>query len=305
MIYGCILILTAIVSQVAPFFIIKADPSLVVVSPGDKVTLFCEVDDHYEYCKFISPQKNKNNESLICDLEWKRKANNITMQDCDDFKDKNVEFHGAYDDYQCGITFIASEADSGLWECEIEEYVLGGSRGSGRKDNAHMNVTVIAKPAPTSTTVSTTYKTTTPTTKTTTVKISSSTTTSTTLTSKVTTEPVSEVPDAVPHTNNNEADSAGMTSTVVAILSIIIIVACVGVAGWYYRRRQRRRPDADAAVVFDRESKVNNDTTNMMRHPHDNISDNTRLSQDISIRDLHVTDHRNLHEFFPNSDSFA
>ena len=90
MIYGCILILTAIVSQVAPFFIIKADPSLVVVSPGDKVTLFCEVDDHYEYCKFISPQKNKNNESLICDLEWKRKANNITMQDCDDFKDKNV-----------------------------------------------------------------------------------------------------------------------------------------------------------------------------------------------------------------------
>ena len=97
---------------------------------------------------------------------------------------------------------------------------------SGRKDNAHMNVTVRAKPAPTSTTVSTTYKTTTPTTKTTTVKISSSTTTSTTLTSKVTTEPVSEVPDAVPHTNNNEADSAGMTSTVVAILSIIIIVAC-------------------------------------------------------------------------------
>ena len=99
-----------------------------------------------------------------------------------------------------------------------------------------MNVTVKAKPAPTSTTVSTTYKTTTPTTKTTTVKISSSTTTSTTLTSKVTTEPVSEVPDAVPHTNNNEADSAGMTSTVVAILSIIIIVACIGVAGWYYRK---------------------------------------------------------------------
>ena len=96
-----------------------------------------------------------------------------------------------------------------------------------------MNVTVTAKPAPTSTTVSTTYKTTTPTT---TVKISSSTTTSTTLTSKVTTEPVSEVPDAVPHTNNNEADSAGMTSTVVAILSIIIIVACIGVAGWYYRK---------------------------------------------------------------------
>lgn len=186
MIHGWILILLATVTQVTSFFIIKADPSLVVVEPGSKVTLFCEVDDHYEYCKFISPQKNKNNENLICDLEWKRKANNITMQDCDDLKDKNVEFHGLYDDKQCGITFVASEDDNGLWE-----------------------------------------------------------------------------------------------------------------------RRQRRRPDADAAVVFDRESKVNNDTTNMMRHPHDNISDNTRLSQDISIRDLHVTDHRNLHEFFPNSDSFA
>jgi len=300
MIHGWILIFLATITQVTSFFIIKADPSLVVVEPGSKVTLFCEVDDHYEYCKFISPQKNKNNENLICDLEWKRKANNITMQDCDDLKDKNVEFHGLYDDKQCGITFVASEDDNGLWECEIEEYVLGGSRGSGRIDNAHMNVTVMTKPSSSSTSVPTSTITTT-----TTEKILSSTTTSTTSTTEITTEPVSEVPDAVPHTNNIDADSAGMTSTVVSILSIIIIVACIGVAGWYYRRRQRRRPDADAAVVFDRESKVNNDTTNMMRHPHDNISDNTRLSQDISIRDLHVTDHRNLHEFFPNSDSFA
>merc|ERR1712098_445572 len=30
-----------------------------------------------------------------------------------------VEFHGLYDDKQCGITFVASEDDNGLWECEI------------------------------------------------------------------------------------------------------------------------------------------------------------------------------------------
>jgi len=94
-----------------------------------------------------------------------------------------------------------------------------------------MNVTVMTKPASSSTSVPTSTTTTT-----TTEKILSSTTTSTTSTTEISTEPVSEVPDAVPHTNNVDADSAGMTSTVVAILSIIIIVACIGVACWYYRK---------------------------------------------------------------------
>merc|ERR1739838_773630 len=55
-----------------------------------------------------------------------------------------VSFHGKYDDRECGITFTAAEEDTGVWKCEIEEYVTWRSRGAGRVQTAQMNVTVQA-----------------------------------------------------------------------------------------------------------------------------------------------------------------
>merc|ERR550525_1051045 len=97
----------------------------------------------------------------ICDFEWKRSEDNITMQDCplNDNHEK-ISFHGKYDDKQCGISFEATEEDTGTWKCEVEEYVWGGSRNSGRKVYATMWVTVQVSttrpPTPPSTTSTTT-----------------------------------------------------------------------------------------------------------------------------------------------------
>lgn len=188
--------------------------------------------------------------------------------------------------------------------CEIEEYVWGGSRGSGRKVWAQMNVTVMtptttSAPSSVSPTSSSAAQTTTTTTSTTTTTGSPSTaiidngglTTSTVKTS----EEKDIIPDAVPRTQGEGAESAGsMTSTIIAILAIIVITACVGLAAAYYRRRQKqKRPDADAAVVYDAESRLNRDTANMVR---------TRGSVSLATEE---SDNRNLHEFFPSSDSFA
>merc|ERR1711942_363784 len=116
------------------FLITKAEPGLVVVSPGESVTLFCAVDDHYEWCKWFHPG------GQFCDFEWKRSEDNITMQEC--ALHDRVAFHGKYDDKECGITFTAQQQDTGLWRCEIEEYVTWRSRGAGRIQTAVMNVTV-------------------------------------------------------------------------------------------------------------------------------------------------------------------
>ena len=192
-------------------------------------------------------------------------------------------------------------AFSNFCRCEIEEYVWGGSRGSGRKVWAQMNVTVMiptTTSASSTTTVTTTSASST-TTETTTTKGSSSTAIfdegGLTSTTAKTTGKKNVIPDAVPRTQGEGAETAGsMTSTIIAILAIIVITVCLGLAAAYYRRRQRqKRPDADAAVVYDAESRLNRDTANMVR---------TRGSVTLGSEE---TDNRNLHEFFPSSDSFA
>ena len=77
------------------------------MAPGDKVTLFCAVDDDYEWCKFYHPSGE------FCDFEWKRSENNITMQECG--LHERVQFHGQYEDKECGVTFRAEEGDTGVW----------------------------------------------------------------------------------------------------------------------------------------------------------------------------------------------
>ena len=187
--------------------------------------------------------------------------------------------------------------------CEIEEYVWGGSRGSGRKVWAAMNVTVMSPTTTASPTSVTTTSASTPVaTRTTSSATSTGSSTATIDGGGLTTSPTAKaaekdiIPDAVPRTQGDRAETAGsMTSTIIAILAIIVITVCLGLAAAYYRRKQRqKRPDADAAVVYDAESRLNKDTANMVR---------TRGS--VSLTSSEEPDNRNLHEFFPSSDSFA
>merc|ERR1719213_114903 len=119
----------------------------------------------------------------MCDFEWKRHHNNITMQDCPlNENHEKISFHGKYDDRTCGISFIATPEDTGIWKFEVEEYVWGGSRNSGRKVYATMNVTVQATTTRSPTPPSTTTTRTTTTTNTSTTNTSTTTTTTTTVT---------------------------------------------------------------------------------------------------------------------------
>ena len=102
-----IFLLSLLVTKSYGFLMISLRPGEVTVAPGEKVTLFCAVDDDYEWCKFYHPSGE------FCDFEWKRRKGNITMQECQLVG--RVEFHGAYDDRECGITFTAGVQDAGTW----------------------------------------------------------------------------------------------------------------------------------------------------------------------------------------------
>jgi len=122
--------------QSSAFSIISAEPGEVLVRPGDSVRLLCVVDDHYEWCKFYHPSQG------YCDYEWKRMSNNITRQECALKLSTRLVFIGLYDDRQCGVEFTATTEDTGVWKCEIEEYVMWRSRGAGNIQTALMRVTV-------------------------------------------------------------------------------------------------------------------------------------------------------------------
>jgi len=268
------------------FLITKAEPGVVVVAPGDQVTLFCAVDDHYEWCKFYHPSGE------FCDFEWKRSASNITMQECG-LADR-VEFHGQYDDKECGVRFRAEEGDTGVWSCEIEEYVTWRSRGSGRVQTAQMNVTVQATTTvPTIVTSMPTVGTVTSTKETT--PIVTSTSKLPTETSELSTQPSkteqnddnkSEFPEAVPQVDENKNNKAGSSSSVLIGVFLFIIVMVVAVSGaFYYRKRMN---SSNATAVYAREAKTNHDQTNMVRNSNSNItfhSNNAGRS--------------NLHEYYP------
>merc|ERR1712184_200991 len=114
-----ILLLCAVATYAAgsnAFSLTKNKPdSMLVVKEGGSFELNCDVDNYYEYCKFIH---NGN----ICDFQWKREAWNITVADCTDYADRMV-WSGNYDYYKCAITITdAKSDDAGTWSCEIESY---------------------------------------------------------------------------------------------------------------------------------------------------------------------------------------
>eukprot|EP00092_Neocalanus_flemingeri_P056011 GFUD01066336.1.p1 GENE.GFUD01066336.1~~GFUD01066336.1.p1 ORF type:complete len:323 (+),score=74.31 GFUD01066336.1:142-1110(+) len=264
------------------FLITEAEPGVIRVAPGDTVTLFCAVDDDYEWCKFYHPSGS------FCDFEWKRSKGNITRQTCG-LSDR-VSFHGKYDDRECGITFTATEEDTGIWKCEIEEYVTWRSRGAGRIQTAQMNVTVHAPTTTatplTSTTlravtakvVTTTIMSTTPSSAiVSTIRVSKTTLSTTRMSStmtysKQTSDSVkslddknpSKTPEAVPRVDEKDNSKAsGSSSTLVSVFVVIIVIVVVVLGGRIYRRRKNR---STAAMVFDREAKLSHDQTQLVHN---------------------------------------
>jgi len=280
------------------FLITKAEPGVVVVAPGDQVTLFCAVDDHYEWCKFYHPSGE------FCDFEWKRSASNITMQECG-LADR-VEFYGKYDDKECGVRFRAEEGDTGVWRCEIEEYVTWRSRGAGRVQTAQMNVTVqasttvptIVTPLPTVGTVTSTKETTpivTSTARTSTTELSMEKSELSTDTLELPTQPnkivqndgnKNEIPEAVPQIDEYENNKTGSSSSVLIGVFLVIIVIVVAVSGaFYYRKRMN---SSTATAIYAREAKTSHDQTNMVRNSNSNISFHSNNAG-----------RSNLHEYYP------
>ena len=71
---GSVIVLLIIVS--VDSFNVEIINPVVTVLRGDSVKLYCKADYDYEYCKFVSPRGEE------CLFEWKRKAWNITRQQC-------------------------------------------------------------------------------------------------------------------------------------------------------------------------------------------------------------------------------
>eukprot|EP00092_Neocalanus_flemingeri_P038597 GFUD01042026.1.p1 GENE.GFUD01042026.1~~GFUD01042026.1.p1 ORF type:complete len:306 (-),score=84.83 GFUD01042026.1:18-935(-) len=264
------------------FWMTDAEPSVTRVAPGDTVTLFCAVDDDYEWCKFYHPSGS------FCDFEWKRSKGNITRQTCG-LSDR-VRFHGKYDDRECGITFTANEGDTGIWKCEIEEYVTWRSRGAGRVETAQMNVTVHTPTTQaTVETTTTTMTTVLSSEQTKAVQTTQSTPTiadskSSATVKKLDDEHFIESPEAVPRVDKNQ-NAGGSSSALIGVFAAIII-AVVAVSGVIYYRK--RKNSSTAAAVYSREAKLTHDQTNMVRNSNSNLTFHSNNAENS-----------NLHEYYP------
>ena len=168
---------------------------------------------------------------------------------------------GDYDSHECAITITAvTLEDAGVWQCELESYVLGGSRGYKQRQNITVSVS-----APTTSTTSTT--------STASITSTASTTTSRTVNTSQTevetttfieeisikydpveTETESQPPstseenfkivdeevEALPVTEAEEAEegsSVGLIAgVIVSLLAVILVLAAIGVT-WRRRRK--------------------------------------------------------------------
>merc|ERR1712079_558641 len=209
------------------------------------------------------------------------------MQECSDLQDR-LSFHGSYDNMECGITFTAQEGDTGIWKCEIEEYVVWRSRGAGRIEEATLHLTVQSPTSPP----------TPPTTVTTSTGPTSDQTPSTpslatTELSRKTEEDsadvddVSETPEAEPQVDEKEDMKAGGSSAVIGVVIVIIIIV-VSISGAVYYRR--RRNSSIASAVYEKEAKASHDQTSMV----------TNSSNSNSNITFHSGNHENsnLHEYY-------
>jgi len=204
----------------------EPDPSL-TVKEGGSFELNCEVDNYYEYCKFIHNGK-------ICDYEWKRDVWNITVADCADYADR-VVWSGNYDYYKCAVTITdARPEDAGAWSCELESYAAGKYRGYGYNVTSKFDIDFIAKTTTTTSTTTTTTVTTTTTTLTTTKSTTSE-------SEAVPVEEVDEdITDVEPENQNADPeakDDEKDYNALFVIIAILVIVVVIGIVmyGLHYK----------------------------------------------------------------------
>jgi len=293
------LVVFAVFGEGNGFMISLVQPEFIAVNPGGQFTLLCATDDHYEHCDWKAPS------GQICNFEWKRSAGSVIMQECIGLADR-VSFTGDYNDHKCGIVVTnVSPEDSGMWTCDIEQYVLGDwSRGTTVA--ATMNVSVVPYTTTTTTTTTPLPATTPaavtsagPTSKLTTPMSREVTTPMTTqkqppvtnssisvVTEQSTTEldegsspEPSSVPEPVPQKEDIEKASSS-TPAVVGILVVLVVVGVLVGGVFYYRKRNA----ANGAVHYKPDP---ND---------DKVTLNNSISEE---RDSVVSANSNLHEYYP------
>jgi len=130
-------------------FKVVVDQPIIPAAIGGSVNITCRANNYYEYCKFTNPVGE------TCNFEWRRKQWNVTMKKCKISQEK-IKFVASYDAHECGIEVSNLEAlDVGIWKCEVEQYVFGGSRGSGLREEKRINVFIPTSTSTTTTTTST------------------------------------------------------------------------------------------------------------------------------------------------------
>ena len=166
---------------------------------------------------------------------------------------------GDYSKHECAITVSAvREEDAGVWECELESYVLGGTRGYKQTQNIRVAVS-----APATSTSSTTSTTTARTVSTSQTEVETTTyieeisikydpveTESETeaesqpsSTSEENFKILDQEVEALPVTEAEEAEegsSVGLIAgVIVSLLAVILVLAAIGVT-WRRRRKSQQ-----------------------------------------------------------------
>jgi len=113
-----------------------------VVSPGDSLELKCKTDTKWEYCTWRHIGSN-NTDLRECHVEWKWIKGGTSLQECHEDLSGRASITGNYQNNECGLKILDTVAqDSGKWECEVEEYVFIGGKGSGPRVQQQFEVTI-------------------------------------------------------------------------------------------------------------------------------------------------------------------
>ena len=60
--------------------------------------------------------------NTFCEWEWLSHSAGNTKTGCNM---ENVDFHGQYSEFECGLSFQVEPRHRGVWICELEKYHVG------------------------------------------------------------------------------------------------------------------------------------------------------------------------------------
>lgn len=109
-----------------PFFHLEQGISIHIRLPactfqGGNITLMCQGDHYWEWCRWIHYAR-------YCDFEWVSGDSGVKRLACS-YSTKRVALTGDYEQFQCGLNIAnVNVRDRGLWQCEVEKYYPGFSR---------------------------------------------------------------------------------------------------------------------------------------------------------------------------------